>query len=37
MPTPPRDELLAALDAAGIAYSKDDLIAPGYYVIARHP
>ncbi|HKO57202.1 MAG TPA: class I SAM-dependent methyltransferase [Thermoanaerobaculia bacterium] len=37
MATPPRDELLAALDAAGVPYSKDDLIAPGYYVIARNP
>lgn len=36
MPTPPRDELLAALDAARIPYSADDLIAPGYYVIARN-
>lgn len=37
MATPPRDELLAALDAGGIPYKKDDLIAPGYYVIARNP
>jgi len=36
MPTPPRDELLAALDAAHIPYSRDDLIAPGYYVVARN-
>jgi 2-polyprenyl-3-methyl-5-hydroxy-6-metoxy-1,4-benzoquinol methylase len=35
--TPPRDELLAALDAARFPYAKDDLIAPGYYVIARNP
>ena len=36
MPTPPRDELLAALDAAHVPYSRDDLIAPGYYVVARN-
>lgn len=36
MATPPRDELLAALEAAHIPFSKEDLIAPGYYVIARN-
>lgn len=34
--TPAREELLGKLDAAGIAYSRDDLTATGYYVIARN-
>jgi hypothetical protein len=34
--TPARDELLAALDAAGVAYSKEDLLPTGYYVIAQN-
>jgi 2-polyprenyl-3-methyl-5-hydroxy-6-metoxy-1,4-benzoquinol methylase len=34
--TPQREELLRALDAAGIPYSREDLAATGYYVIARN-
>ncbi|HEX8173289.1 MAG TPA: class I SAM-dependent methyltransferase [Thermoanaerobaculia bacterium] len=34
--TPARDELFAALDAAGFAHSKEDLAPTGYYVIARN-
>jgi 2-polyprenyl-3-methyl-5-hydroxy-6-metoxy-1,4-benzoquinol methylase len=33
---PARDELLAALDRGGFAYSKDDLVPTGYYVVARN-
>jgi 2-polyprenyl-3-methyl-5-hydroxy-6-metoxy-1,4-benzoquinol methylase len=31
-----REQLLSALDAAGVPYSKADLIPSGYYVIARN-
>ena len=34
--TPQRDALLARLDAAGVPYSKDDLLPSGYYVIAQN-
>ncbi len=34
--TPAREELTRALDAAGLAYSRDDVIPTGYYVIARN-
>ncbi len=34
--TPAREELMRALDASGIAYSREDLIPTGYYVIARN-
>lgn len=34
--TPAREELLRALDAAGIDYSRDDLLPTGYYVTARN-
>ncbi|MBV8520039.1 MAG: class I SAM-dependent methyltransferase [Acidobacteria bacterium] len=33
---PARDELIAALDRAGFAYSKEDLVPTGYYVVARN-
>ena len=32
--TPAAEELLAKLQAAGVEYSRDDLLAPGYYVTA---
>jgi SAM-dependent methyltransferase len=34
--TPARDALIAGLDAAGVAYSKDDLLPTGFYVTARN-
>lgn len=34
--TPARDELLAALEGAGYAFSREDLLPTGYYVIARN-
>jgi 2-polyprenyl-3-methyl-5-hydroxy-6-metoxy-1,4-benzoquinol methylase len=36
VPTPGAKALLAALERAGAEYSKDDLLAPGYYVTARN-
>ena len=30
-------KLLAALDAAKIPYSRDDLVAGGYYIVAQNP
>jgi 2-polyprenyl-3-methyl-5-hydroxy-6-metoxy-1,4-benzoquinol methylase len=36
VPTRGAEELLAALDRAGASYAKDDLLAHGYYVIARN-
>lgn len=35
-PTIGRTELLGKLDAAGIAYSREDLLPSGYYVIAKN-
>ena len=34
--TPAREELLGALDRAGLAYSREDVTPTGYYVIARN-
>jgi 2-polyprenyl-3-methyl-5-hydroxy-6-metoxy-1,4-benzoquinol methylase len=34
--TPVRDQLLNALDQGGFAYSREDLLPTGYYVIARN-
>jgi 2-polyprenyl-3-methyl-5-hydroxy-6-metoxy-1,4-benzoquinol methylase len=34
--TPAQESLLHALDASGYAYSKEDLLPTGYYVIARN-
>ena len=34
--TPAREELLRTLDASGTAYSREDVEATGYYVIARN-
>lgn len=34
--TPARDALLAALDAAGLPYSREDVLPTGYYVIAKN-
>jgi 2-polyprenyl-3-methyl-5-hydroxy-6-metoxy-1,4-benzoquinol methylase len=34
--TPAREELLRALDAAGLPYSREDVIPTGYYVIAKN-
>ena len=34
--TPAREDLLRALDAAGLPHSREDLIPTGYYVIARN-
>lgn len=34
--TPAREELMRALDAAGVAYSREDLTPTGYYVVARN-
>ncbi|HET8772939.1 MAG TPA: class I SAM-dependent methyltransferase [Thermoanaerobaculia bacterium] len=34
--TPARDELLTALDRAGLPYSRDDVTATGFYVVARN-
>ncbi|MGN6186392.1 MAG: class I SAM-dependent methyltransferase [Thermoanaerobaculia bacterium] len=34
--TPVRDQLLHALDQGGVAYSREDLVPTGYYVIARN-
>lgn len=35
--TPAREKLQNALSSAGLAYSREDLEATGYYVIARNP
>jgi hypothetical protein len=35
--TPARNELMEALDRGGLAYSREDLIPTGYYVLARNP
>ncbi|MGZ7041208.1 MAG: class I SAM-dependent methyltransferase [Thermoanaerobaculia bacterium] len=35
--TDAREKLLAALDAAKIPYSRDDLVAGGYYIVAQNP
>ena len=35
-PTRGGDELLSVLGASRMAFSKDDLIPPGYYAIARN-
>lgn len=34
--TPAREDLTRALDAAGLAYSREDIVPTGYYVIARN-
>ena len=34
--TPPAEELIRRLEAAGVAFSREDLLAPGYYVTARN-
>ena len=34
--TPAREELMRALDAGGLPYSREDLVPTGYYVIARN-
>ncbi|MFZ2494019.1 MAG: class I SAM-dependent methyltransferase [Thermoanaerobaculia bacterium] len=34
--TPAQTGLMAALERAGIAFSREDLTAPGYYVVARN-
>ncbi|HUP49118.1 MAG TPA: class I SAM-dependent methyltransferase [Thermoanaerobaculia bacterium] len=34
--TPPAQELIGRLEAAGVPFSREDLLAPGYYVIARN-
>ena len=34
--TPSQSELIASLERAGIPFSRDDLTAPGYYVVARN-
>jgi hypothetical protein len=34
--TPQRNELLAQLTAAGVPFSKDDLLPSGFYVIAQN-
>jgi 2-polyprenyl-3-methyl-5-hydroxy-6-metoxy-1,4-benzoquinol methylase len=34
--TPAREELMRALDASGLPYSREDLIPTGYYVLARN-
>jgi 2-polyprenyl-3-methyl-5-hydroxy-6-metoxy-1,4-benzoquinol methylase len=34
--TPAREALLAALDAAGLPYSREDVLPTGYYVIAKN-
>lgn len=36
VPTRGTEALLASLDRAGASYAKDDLLAPGYYVVARN-
>lgn len=35
-PTPATEALFAALERSGVPHSKEDLTAPGYYVIARN-
>ena len=35
--TPARDELVRALDASGLPYSREDVLPTGFYVIARNP
>ena len=35
--TPAQQTLLAALDAAKVPYSREDLLAGGYYVVAQNP
>ncbi|HEX9982349.1 MAG TPA: class I SAM-dependent methyltransferase [Thermoanaerobaculia bacterium] len=35
-PTPAREELLSRLTAAGVPFSKEDLLPSGYYVIAKN-
>ena len=36
-PSPQRNELMAQLEKSGIAFSKSDLDAAGYYVVAQNP
>jgi SAM-dependent methyltransferase len=36
IPTPATEALFAALDRGGAPHSKDDLITPGYYIVARN-